>query len=344
VARVLTGLPRSIVVPDPSAAASLGTALTLAGLSGAGGLAILLADSPEAAASGSAYSGCSLASPLTMPLEGPCGLPALLDDLTTVPSTTAIQELVTTAPLIDDGVLYTASAEFPGSAGHLRALAVSGRRQTRLWDAAEGIPLPGASLPPPIDPGLAALLPQFSEQPAQRVIFTNLDAPHGFRLLAFDASAAHLLQPLLGMRSVAEAAALINAVRGRLGASAADPAGDGDRAQRLGGISRSTPALVGGSPLVESARYRDQVLYVGGEDGLLHAIVAGRWQVSGGGYDHTAPGCGRELWAYLPGSLLPALAEQPSGASARLPAVHVDGAPVVSDLFIDADGDGLREW
>ena len=343
VARVLTGLPNSIVVPD-SGTASLGTALTLAGLNGAGGLATLLAGSPEATASGSAYSGCSLAPPLATPLEGPCGLPALLDDLAAVPSTTAVQELVTTAPLVDDGVLYTASAEFPGSAGHLRAIAVSGSRQTRLWDAAEGIPVPGASLPPPMDPGLAALLPQFSEQPAQRVIFTNLDAPYGFRLLVFAASAAHLLQPLLGMRSVAEAAALINAVRGRLGASAADPAGDGDRAQRLGGISRSTPALVGGSPLVESTRYRNQILYVGGEDGLLHALVAGRWQVAGGGYDHTAPGCGRDLWAYLPGSLLPALAEQPVGVSARLPAVHVDGAPVVSDLFVDADGDGLREW
>jgi outer membrane protein assembly factor BamB len=27
-----------------------------------------------------------------------------------------------------------------------------------------------------------------------------------------------------------------------------------------------------------------------------------------------------------------------------LPAVHVDGSPVVSDLFVDGDGDGLREW
>jgi outer membrane protein assembly factor BamB len=343
-ARLLTGLPTSIVVPDTSAAATLGTVLSLAGLSAAGGLDIFVADAPEVPTSGAAVSGCTAVSPLVTPLEGPCGLPALLDDLAAVPSTTTTREVVTTAPLVDDGVLYAASREFPDAVGHLRAFAVSGSRQTRLWDAAEGIPLPGASLPPPFDPGLTALSPQFGQPPAQRVIFTNLDATYAFRLLAFDASAAHVLQPLLGVASVAEAAALINAVRGRLGTSVAEPAGHGDRAQRLGGISRSSPALVGGSPLVESASRRDQVLYVGGEDGLLHAIVAGRWQAGTGGYDHAAAGCGQELWAYLPGSLLPALAEQPVGPSARLPAVHVDGSPVVSDLFVDGDGDGRHEW
>jgi len=58
VARVLTGLANRIVVTD-SGTASLGTALTLAGLSGGGGLATLLAGSPEATGSGLAYSGCS---------------------------------------------------------------------------------------------------------------------------------------------------------------------------------------------------------------------------------------------------------------------------------------------
>jgi hypothetical protein len=319
-------------------------ALTLSGLSGSGGLDILLAASPDLSASGVPLSGCSGDAGNAALLEGPCGLPALFDDLAAVPSTTLPREVVSTAPLVADAVLFAASAEFPGVAGHLRAFALSGSLQTRLWDAAAGIPLPGAGVPPSTDPGITALAPLFSQSPAQRVIFTNLDASRGFRLLTFDAAAAHVLRPLLGMSSIDEAAALINAVRGRSGTSLDTPAGQGDRASRLGGISRSTPAMVGGSPLVEAAARRDQMLYVGGEDGMLHAIVAGRWLAAGGGYDHDTQGCGQELWAYLPGSLLPALTHQPFAPSTRLPAVHVDGAPVVSDLFVDGNGDGRREW
>jgi len=343
VSRVLTGLPTSIKVSE-SGAAALETALNFAAINGDNGLAVLLPGTPDPTASEVPLSGCSGDAVLGSPLEGPCGLPALFDDLATVPSTTPTRETVTIAPLVADAVLFAGSAEFPGLVGHLRALALFGSRQTRLWDAAAAVPLPGSALPSPSDPGLAALAPQFSARPAQRVVFTNLDASRGYRLLSLDAAASYVLQPLLGVGSVDAAAALINAVRGRSGVTAAVPAGVGDRANRLGGISRSTPALVGGSPLVEGAGRRDQVLYVGGEDGLLHAVLAGRWLTAESRYDHAADGCGQELWAYLPGSFLPALVHQPFAPSTGLPAVHVDGSPIVSDLFIDGDGDGGRAW
>ncbi len=253
-------------------------------------------------------------------------------------------EVVSTAALVDEGMLYAASYETPGRAGHLRAFALHGSRQFRLWDAAEGIPLPGAALPPPAAPALAALAPQFSGPAGERLIFTNLDAAHGFPLLTFHAQAAHALQPLLGTADLAEAAALINAVRGRSGTSAAVPGGNGDNPVRLGAISRSSPALVGGSPFAAAAAFRDQVLYVGAEDGLLHAILAGRWSSTDSGYDATASGCSRELWAYLPGSLLPFLADAGGGPDGVVSPVHVDGSPAVSDLFFDSDGDGRREW
>jgi Tfp pilus tip-associated adhesin PilY1 len=92
-----------------------------------------------------------------------------------------------------------------------------------------------------------------------------------------------------------------------------------------------------------AAAERDQVLYVGGEDGLLHAILAGRHQASGR-YAHEAPECGSELWGYLPGSLLPDLNGQPFDDATALTAIHVDGTPRVRELFIDDDGDGQREW
>lgn len=273
-------------------------------------------------------------------------LPALgrTIDLADVPVRSLQGERVTTAAVVADGVIHVASYETAGRLGHLRAFTLSGGRSVRLWDAAEWVPLPGAAQPPPTPPDVESLSPRFSEDAGERLLFTNLDAAAGFRLLSFDARAAYLLQPLLGAATVAEAAALINTARGRVGASAIDPAGSGDSANRLGAISRSSPALVGGSSLAVAAADRDRLLYAGGEDGLLHAILAGRRQSGGPGHDPAAPGCGRELWAYLPGSLLADLKDQPPAGSGLPPAVHVDGAPAVSDLFIDSDGDGRREW
>lgn len=343
VGRVLTGLPTRVSAPDQAGLARLETVLELAGLAGASGLTVTLADDQQPPAGVSATSACSSATPLRSPFAGECGLPALLADLAAVPPTTRARETVTTAPLVDAGVLFTASSSFPGGGGHLRALALNGNRQTRLWDAAEKVPLPGFCLPPATTPELAELVPTFTRNPEQRLIFTNLPAAQGFQLVSFTAQAAAVLQPLLGVDSIAAAAALINAVRGRSGTTAATPAGSGDRPVRLGAISRSSPALVGSSPLDSAAGERDRVLYAGAEDGLLHAILAGQW-LPGSGYDHATALCGRELWAYLPGSLLPALTHQPVDDPAALAAVHVDGSPLLTDLFIDSDGDGCREW
>lgn len=264
--------------------------------------------------------------------------------LTAMPLTTAPREVVSTAAVVADGILYAASYEVPERIGHLRAFTLNGSRRTLLWDAAERVPLPGATLPPLTDPGIAALVPQFNDNAGVRLIFTNLDATQGYRLLTFDAQAAHTLQPLLGVATVAESAALINTVRGRRDASVAVPAGSGDRLMRLGAISRSSPALVGSSPFAVEAVNRDQVLYVGAEDGLLHAILAGRRESAGAGYDYSAEGCGGELWAYLPGTLLPYLKTQPFDPPGQVPVVHVDGSPAVSEMFIDSNGDGRREW
>lgn len=254
------------------------------------------------------------------------------------------REVVSTAAAVADGILYAASYTIPERIGHLRAIVLDDGRQTRLWDAAERVPLPGGEVPPATDPGLATLAPPFEDPAGKRLVFTNLEAGQGYRLLSLEARAAHVLRPLLGVPTVSEAAALINAVRGRLATSAANPAGSGDRPLRLGAISRSSPALVGASALAGGGSDRDQILYAGAEDGLLHAIRAGRRKLDGSGYDHTAPGCGEELWAYLPGGLLAGVKAQPFESPELLPAIHVDGASAVSDLFIDGNGDGEREW
>lgn len=253
-------------------------------------------------------------------------------------------EIVTTAPLVEDGILYAASYEESDRAGHLRAVLLNGSRQLRLWDAAERVPPPGAALPPAADPGAAALEPPFDGAAGERLIVTGLDSGRRLEALSFHARAAHRLGSRLGAAGVAEAAALINAVRGRLATSAADPGGSGDRPDLLGAISRSSPVLVGGSPFAGALAHRDRILYVGAEDGLLHAVLAGRWSAAGGAYDHACQSCGRELWGYLPGSLLPFLKSGWGAQAAFRSPLHVDGTPAVEEVFIDLDGDGRREW
>ncbi|RMH41884.1 MAG: hypothetical protein D6689_09905 [Deltaproteobacteria bacterium] len=93
----------------------------------------------------------------------------------------------------------------------------------------------------------------------------------------------------------------------------------------LGGIDRSTMALIESSPLAGTTR--PTMIYVGGLDGMLHAICA----------DDVAP-CtqpGRELWAYIPRTQLGRL---------RLNEQRIDGSPKVADMFGDFDGTGTREW
>ena len=130
---------------------------------------------------------------------------------------------------------------------------------------------------------------------------------------------------------------------------------------RLGGLVRSTAAVVPPSPMISAecssgTCSRPTVAYVGGYDGQLHAIY-----VSGGAnykapnqvmhYPNppantafatpfpttgfTPPAAGTELWSFLPSSQLPFLA---------LNAARVDASVLVQDVFADFVGSGRREW
>ena len=58
---------------------------------------------------------------------------------------------------------------------------------------------------------------------------------------------------------------------------------------------------------------------------------------------------GKELWAFIPYNLLPKLrnmraVDSATGERYFLRDVYVDGTPASADVYIDADGDGNREW
>jgi hypothetical protein len=103
--------------------------------------------------------------------------------------------------------------------------------------------------------------------------------------------------------------------------------GSGGWQAALGGIDRSTVAVIGQSAYAGTARA--QMIYVGATDGMLHAVC---------GQLDAAHGCdvlGRELWAFLPRVQLPFV---------RLNTTRVDGSPHVADLFGDFTGSGTKSF
>lgn len=249
------------------------------------------------------------------------------------------QEYVTTTPVLADGVLYIASTTYPGHRGHLRAIDILGTFPVTLWDAADKMPLAGTGSSPG---DFTSGDPPATINPGNlyRSIITNLDGAQ----LPFTANELARLQPRLGVDSPTDAEILLHAVRGRRGGTAEQPTGSGDDPQQLWSISRSSPLLVGGSPVNADVGQRDRVLYAGGEDGMLHAFFVSRWNTDRGNYPVDDPEGGEELWAYLPGTFLPYLKEQPLDDASGELAVHLDGPPLVREVFLDLDGDGIYRW
>ncbi len=99
---------------------------------------------------------------------------------------------------------------------------------------------------------------------------------------------------------------------------------------------------------------RMKVVYVGGNDGMLHAFNAGEKNGTGawvheGGEDPNDDGIviGEEIWAYIPSNLLSELKElaRPSyGSTGCQHKTMVDLSPQVWDVKIDHDNDTDREW
>ena len=147
---------------------------------------------------------------------------------------------------------------------------------------------------------------------------------------------------------------------------------ENDNRSHLGGLVHSSPAVVGISPnIADNGAGRPTVAYVGGYDGELHAFYVGggngytgpastphfAWNISSGppvkdddpdangkfrkswggksGSPFSPPAVGTELWAFMPATQLPHIADN---------SAQVDGSPVVMDVFADFGLSGTREW
>lgn len=230
---------------------------------------------------------------------------------------------------------------YPGWRGHLRAYDVSVvTPQETTYSVLKTITRPNPDEPQGreiVQEGVEILWDAgnllYLRDHGTRDVYTAIPSGGGMDRVDFTAANVDILGPILQDVNN-DNAGLINFIRGE------------DHDWKLGDSNHSNPVVVG-PPMEASIEmgdgYQDfknnwadrrKVLYIGANDGQVHCIDVVT---------------GAELWAFIPYNLLPRLREMwevfPStGQRYYEHHIYVDGSPVVSDVFIDADGDKNQEW
>jgi type IV pilus assembly protein PilY1 len=194
-----------------------------------------------------------------------------------------------------------------------------------------------------------------------RTIYTTTD---GVTRILFASGAASALRTQLQASSDPDAANIINYVRGDTDVDTAlyrsrTVTYEGlTRIWKLGDIVNSTPRLVSHIPLhtydskygdktyehfADTDRYRNRgMVFVGGNDGMLHAIKLGTLEVVNNSTSKKAilsgTNRGREQWAFIPKSALPYLKYMMDKEYCHL--YYIDATPYVFDASIGESGSG----
>ncbi|WP_457623147.1 PilC/PilY family type IV pilus protein [Persephonella sp.] len=115
--------------------------------------------------------------------------------------------------------------------------------------------------------------------------------------------------------------------------------GDSNVIWKLGDIMHSSPAIV----TYNSSKYKGSIVFVGANDGMLHAFEAGKierltakFQVAELKTNKTEKGLGAELWAFIPKNVLPYLRYLPDPDYCHM--YFVDQSPYV--VYLDKNKDG----
>ena len=210
-----------------------------------------------------------------------------------------------------------AAFRFPFTKGHLRARTTASitttssgfNTGTAVFDASGGIP----------DATYAGCTTYFT--PACRTVFTTVAQGKKPAMHFLQQTEATTIGPLMASNlTPANQEVLIQRVL-----AGDDSLITGFFRPALGGVDRSTVAIIDTSPLVNSTR--PMMAYFGADDGMMHAVcmsVAGQCDI-----------IGRELWAFLPRTLL---------STVRYNTGRIDGSPHVIDSFGDFSGAGERKW
>ena len=182
-----------------------------------------------------------------------------------------------------------------------------------------------------------------------RYIFTSM----GGSQIDFDRSRINVNNyHLFNVGSDSEAADIVDFIRGKEGISGFRNRAISSKAWRLGDIVNSTPLVVDKPTGNYDVRYNDptytafkakyqnrrRMVYVGANDGLLHAFNAGFWNPTNQKFELKNDGnevehpLGAEIWAYAPENLLPHLQWLTEADYEHI--YYVDGAPQAFDVNI----------
>ncbi len=210
-----------------------------------------------------------------------------------------IAEYARSGPVIDNDVLYYGTFEYPGNAGHFRAYDIADAdgnsasgNLTEKWDASG-----------------FGVMPVWSS----RYLFTSINGS----LVEVHENNANIIEAFINdpTDTVASVAEDIKNFRGQF------------RAKRLGGVERSTPAIV--PPNVRSNNSRPAIAYVGTTYGVLEFIDLET---------------GEEQRGYVPAAVLHKLKNTRVDDADR---PKVDSSPTVLDAFLPVDINdptGARDW
>jgi hypothetical protein len=227
----------------------------------------------------------------------------------------------TTQILTYSNMLYDTSIDYPSFKGTVRAFDTTSSVQLG-WDAA------GVATGSTPHPGLTSRRIYFSNKSGDVVKvnigtdwgISNKDVLHSAGLGAGNDEAEIIMQWLLGKPE------------------------RGNPAPLMGAISSSTPIVVGqpaanglsGSPQYSEANWkRPPLLYVGGDDGMLHAFFAHVGEKTYGGTKYYG---GEEAFAFIPNDMLPVITKLYAQGGQRLPfdkSQHIFGlasSPKVKDM------------
>ena len=248
---------------------------------------------------------------------------------TSVVATTIQDENNQTRKIIIGGTFY-----FPGWDGHLRAYDLTEMApENSLNSELRTISHSNLSTPSGREINVAGVEILWdagellnSRSSSERTVYTAVKSSGSLSRIEFTQANVNTLGPILQDVNN-DNIGLINFVRGE------------DRDWKLGDINHSNPLVVG--PPKENAgqmgegylefmerwKARQQVLYVGTNDGMLHC------------FDVVT---GRELWGFIPYNLLPKLknmwaVDKITGGRYFARDVYVDGSPVVADVQINGN-------
>ncbi len=230
---------------------------------------------------------------------------------------------------------------FPGFQGHLRAYDVTAMTLTdSSYSVLRTVTRPDLGAPSGrqiIPEGVSILWDAGellnSRAASDRTIYTATPVDSDLTRIEFTVANVGTLGPLL-LDFNNDNEGLINFIRGE------------GRAWKLGDSNHSNPIVVGppdDDPNLKGAGYdtfattwenRPKVIFVGANDGMIHCFDAVT---------------GEEKWSYIPYNLLPTLrdmwaVDEVTGARYFIREEYVDGSPVAEDVYIDADGDSMKEW